>query len=318
MALSGTPTGSTYIQVVAVSWIFYDYALTFSDEVQLIWQRPWGWVSLLFVLTRYGGIAVTLERVITTLWSGISQKGCLISANFTTAASFYIPVLVQIILQMRIYLMYHKNRRLLVINGILFILNIVCPGIVASFYLSRNQFIEPPAYILGSCYFISAPQMTAVWAAPLAYELYLCTLAVVKAVRNSHTQARIVGRMPLITLLVRDSVVYFFLIASGIVVNIFIWALTPVTPGQSSISIIHAAGSVGGTRLILSMRQSLTQSPVSQLDSRDLTSIFFPKMRKKTSSVPNTTTDSSFQMTRLEHGMSHKAEEAQLAQASCP
>lgn len=97
---------------------------------------------------------------------------CNISANFTAAASFYIPVLVQsefvlvsrarqahpvleVILQMRyvdqqrltlklitpssIYLMYHKSRRLLVINLVLFALNILCPGVIAAFFLSKNQ-----------------------------------------------------------------------------------------------------------------------------------------------------------------------------------
>ncbi|KAF8551868.1 hypothetical protein OG21DRAFT_221610 [Imleria badia] len=44
-----------YSSLMFVIAINYDYCLTFSKEVTYIWQRPWTWVSTLFLLTRYAG-----------------------------------------------------------------------------------------------------------------------------------------------------------------------------------------------------------------------------------------------------------------------
>ncbi|KAF8558534.1 hypothetical protein OG21DRAFT_1068401 [Imleria badia] len=44
-----------YISLAIITAVSYDYCLTFSKEVTYIWQRPWTWVSTLFLLIRYGG-----------------------------------------------------------------------------------------------------------------------------------------------------------------------------------------------------------------------------------------------------------------------
>ncbi|KAF8442262.1 hypothetical protein L210DRAFT_3536182, partial [Boletus edulis BED1] len=38
-----------YVTVTILTTVGYDYVLTFSNEVEYIWSKPWTWVSALFV-----------------------------------------------------------------------------------------------------------------------------------------------------------------------------------------------------------------------------------------------------------------------------
>ncbi|KAF8135139.1 hypothetical protein EV363DRAFT_1322588 [Boletus edulis] len=45
-----------YVTVTILTTVGYDYVLTFSNEVEYIWSKPWTWVSALFVCVRYFGL----------------------------------------------------------------------------------------------------------------------------------------------------------------------------------------------------------------------------------------------------------------------
>ncbi|KAN0094319.1 hypothetical protein V8E55_002606 [Tylopilus felleus] len=49
-----------YILVAAASVVCYDYTLTSSREVELIWMKPWSVLSTLFVVARYVGLALVI------------------------------------------------------------------------------------------------------------------------------------------------------------------------------------------------------------------------------------------------------------------
>ena len=46
--------------------LFYDYLITFGDEVQLFWRRKWTGATVLFILNRYmrgvSGVAVGTDN----------------------------------------------------------------------------------------------------------------------------------------------------------------------------------------------------------------------------------------------------------------
>ncbi|KAF8838735.1 hypothetical protein BDN67DRAFT_61404 [Paxillus ammoniavirescens] len=44
-----------YQSVVIATVVGYDFILTFSDEIEYVWKRPWSWVSMLFIVVRYVG-----------------------------------------------------------------------------------------------------------------------------------------------------------------------------------------------------------------------------------------------------------------------
>jgi len=58
------------------------------------------------------------------------------------------------------------------------------------------------------------------------------------------------------TLLIRDNIAYFILIAATLIAVTIAWFLEPVVPGNSLISFAHVSGSIGGTRLIINVRHA--------------------------------------------------------------
>ncbi|KAF8452703.1 hypothetical protein L210DRAFT_3639180 [Boletus edulis BED1] len=47
---------NNYITLGILTAIVYDYILTFSDEIEYIWNKPWTRVSGLYILVRYCGL----------------------------------------------------------------------------------------------------------------------------------------------------------------------------------------------------------------------------------------------------------------------
>ncbi|KAF8553999.1 hypothetical protein OG21DRAFT_1141071 [Imleria badia] len=61
-----------YVNLLVVTAVGYDYILTFSREVEYIWNKPWTVVSTFFVLVRYFGLCafITLPLVGTSFLPG--------------------------------------------------------------------------------------------------------------------------------------------------------------------------------------------------------------------------------------------------------
>ncbi|KAF8442257.1 hypothetical protein L210DRAFT_3202252 [Boletus edulis BED1] len=47
---------NNYVTLAILTVLGYDYALAFSNEIEYIWNKPWTWVSTLYILVRYVGI----------------------------------------------------------------------------------------------------------------------------------------------------------------------------------------------------------------------------------------------------------------------
>ncbi|KAF8122270.1 hypothetical protein EV363DRAFT_1182843 [Boletus edulis] len=47
---------NNYITVAGLTVVVYDYALTFSRELDYVWCQSWTWVSTMFVVVRYIGL----------------------------------------------------------------------------------------------------------------------------------------------------------------------------------------------------------------------------------------------------------------------
>jgi len=45
-----------YVVVAIITAVGYDYLLTFPQEIEYMWSKPWTWVSMLFILSRYCGL----------------------------------------------------------------------------------------------------------------------------------------------------------------------------------------------------------------------------------------------------------------------
>lgn len=150
--------------------------------------------------------------------------------------------------------MFSENRRLLWFNIILMLIELTIATVIVAFYFGDPDAITVPGEVLGSCFTKRRKQFTAVWAPPLVYESYMAGLAIYKIFKDHALLHPYESDMSLLGLMIRDNVIYFVMTAMVALLNIFLYLFTILNPGVSSVVLVHAAGAVGGTRLILNLR----------------------------------------------------------------
>lgn len=173
-------------------------------------------------------------------------------------------VLVEAILQLRVYVMFDRSRRLLWFNAILWVLQLAATGVIATMLYPQAKAVSLPAPYMGSCYDTRPKALSTIWATTMAYELYLTLLAAYKIVDEYRTFGTLEGGI--LTVLVRDSIGWFVLMVIVVVTNIILWDKTVVVPGDTAVVLVHAAGGIGGGRLILNIRAAAAK-PMATLDT---------------------------------------------------
>ncbi|KAF8836255.1 hypothetical protein BDN67DRAFT_974367 [Paxillus ammoniavirescens] len=103
-----------YISVATA--VGYDFILTFANEIEYVWQRPWTWVSTLFVVVRYVGCVTAL---VGAFFGSTMMPGPVITCrvmNMIAKSAF--PVFIgasDFLMILRVYAMYDQSRGMLAI-----------------------------------------------------------------------------------------------------------------------------------------------------------------------------------------------------------
>ncbi|KAI6145746.1 hypothetical protein EDD17DRAFT_1652709 [Pisolithus thermaeus] len=107
------------ISVIQLALLSYDYTLTFSREIELFWKRPRrSWPFVLFIANRYLIILSHVPSSIYTFWSpGVdsSYSWCSPLALYDGISIIVVQTIGAIIMTMRIYALYERNRCVLTI-----------------------------------------------------------------------------------------------------------------------------------------------------------------------------------------------------------
>jgi len=75
------PSGQTTYNGISTSAIlYYDYSLTFTREVRLIWMRKFGYISVLYFVCRY---AMLSNMLFLMLMIGALPSVCIISSTLS-------------------------------------------------------------------------------------------------------------------------------------------------------------------------------------------------------------------------------------------
>lgn len=155
---------------------------------------------------------------------------------------------VQVLLQIRIYIMYDKSRTILWTNAVLFVIE---HGLTVFLSLHFGPRIVPNISGVALCHscgiFPRAFALT--YVLPLCYESYLAALAIRKSWAERDT-FRPLGGESALGILVRGSVQYFAFIASGMAISFVLFLAAPRFILWVDM-LTNATASIGGSRLIL-------------------------------------------------------------------
>ncbi|KAK0203852.1 hypothetical protein DFS33DRAFT_1334698 [Desarmillaria ectypa] len=101
-----------YLQIISISFLYWDHLITIDDELRLIWNKPKTFGSYLFFTNRYlaffGNITVTILGFTT-----LSPTSCNRYALYRQILLVSTQVVVCTMLTMRIYALYTRNIRVL-------------------------------------------------------------------------------------------------------------------------------------------------------------------------------------------------------------
>ncbi|EJD50441.1 hypothetical protein AURDEDRAFT_160343 [Auricularia subglabra TFB-10046 SS5] len=295
----GPPTAevklvNNYARLACFTAFAYDWLLTIGDEVEFVWGMAWLGSKMIFMLLRYitlvemGLIVVyfvdfphavrPLHFELTLKTRPLTQSQAPAQSFATTTLMIIIVCIVQVLLQLRIYIVYGRSRKLLWSNAVLFVVELVILFLV--FVKMSFEVKDPPVTPMQQCHTcrIFPRAMGYCLVAPLIFETYLLILMVHKSwtyreVLRALSDAK-GGPASIMDVLVRGSVFYFLITASGMALSLIMFLSFPRFALWTDV-LSSATACVGGTRLIISMRKAVLQEDMT-LTGGILLSVFGP------------------------------------------
>jgi len=106
-----------YNHLAASAFFFWDFCITFSQEVDLIWRAKWGYVTFLFFCSRYLAFAIIIMELL--FYANITglitptAEGCLTWVKLEIVGGHLLSCAVDILLANRVYAFYGRNKQML-------------------------------------------------------------------------------------------------------------------------------------------------------------------------------------------------------------
>ncbi|KAF8549538.1 hypothetical protein OG21DRAFT_1500343 [Imleria badia] len=233
-----------HVSLVMLSAVGYDYILTFSNEIEYIWNKPWTWVSTLFILVRYLGL---FNLVIYSLVGGsflpAPEKVCGITYAIAQWTFVLFLCAVNFMMILRVWAMYNRSTIILATLLAVFFLEIISMFVVFAIYSAKSL---PTASIqilsFSSCELQPAslivPKLASIL--QITYAAAMCILAIVQFVRQSRQMYRVTKQWQFnryMSLLVRQGILYFIAVFLLNLINVLVvsgnfptvgWAVIPL------------------------------------------------------------------------------------------
>lgn len=264
-------TPANYINLVAFVILYYDYALTFVDEVDRFWaSRSISWASLLFYLNRYLSLLGHIIIMIEYFWDPTLQNASICSSlsSFHQYYAVIVQIIVGFLLILRTYALYDRSWR-----ALLFML-VVAGGVIVLGTWTVVKGVhgpEPNSNWTGvgcvpSLNKAPAIRYAAAWSGALVFDIVIFTMTIYKSVRRSR-----VGNRSLTHILLRDGAIYFGIMAAVTLSNILSFLLSADADRGFMTTFANIMSSTMLSRLMLNLRDprlSRTRGGTSEESTR--------------------------------------------------
>ncbi|KAG1775295.1 hypothetical protein EV702DRAFT_455966 [Suillus placidus] len=281
---------ASYFAVAGSVGVFYDWVLTFGQEVELIWRQRWSLMTVLYLSVRYLGIAFAVLQIpgnIPTI-SVTDTVSWILYAVLTWMSVIVFPML-RVIMIARLHAMYQRSRKVLIFLIVTFladtIFNVVA-AVMSTRHTSGEELILSGTYVCSINYGGTILLDSVTWILGTAWEAFALCLAVWIAVKHfrelrQHSAGGIIRDG--FTVLIKSHVLYF---ASFVVVSCFhlIIFLDPtISADPVSIEIVIELLQIAtvvqlfvlGPRLILGVREYHAKLVADSGAATSMTSIAF-------------------------------------------
>ncbi|KAJ7681975.1 hypothetical protein DFH06DRAFT_971612 [Mycena polygramma] len=261
-----------HVVLAALTWILHDYIVTLEDEVRTLPQRR-SFSKFMFFWIRYYSIALLLfdaVQIHVFALPGVPSNNLCVAMDTVIRVVGAISLWsVEIVMQLRIYALYDRSKRIAALNLALFICSIgAFIAILVFNHSKRASVIAGDIHLpLPGCPAVHSGLEWAQWVPATIFELILFALALFKTCDSTLRSLRKDAKLPLHTLLLRDSVLYFFGIACVLIFNNVRTTLTHIP--WFSYGPFHAAVGIMTTRMLINLRKATSPHTSHGFDSFD-------------------------------------------------
>ncbi|KAF8893336.1 hypothetical protein BD779DRAFT_1669659 [Infundibulicybe gibba] len=224
--------------------LLYDHMLTFGDEVEKMWSRPFTFPSLLYYLNRYiTHFQYIVIQVGAAAMSDSPGRRRPHSSQLPSASClhllFFILTLNQglVIMILRVYALYLGNKVILV-----FLLSLLVGQIIVSAWaVHLGRRVPQPASFPGCVLTGQNSFFAALWGAPLVTDSCIFALTLWRTIRYTHKY----GRMRAMEIILRDGTMFYFAIFGVNLMNTLIYflALGDLKAVGARLAAFHSYGS---------------------------------------------------------------------------
>ncbi|KIJ50344.1 hypothetical protein M422DRAFT_245602 [Sphaerobolus stellatus SS14] len=250
---------SGYFQAISLVILVYDYLITLSDEVALIWTAPWTTARVLFFLTRYSAwIDTSLFSIVHFAREGhLSIPAC---RALYEAYGWFLSIgvfIAELVFVFRTYALWNKSMRVLFgLFGIGF------PITAASFYAtykdtSAVMYKQVPGQ--QDCLNVSSPVSNKIllldFSGVIIFETIILILTVVSAFKQSNLRRTSLGET-----LYKDGLMYYVYLTLFTVTNLLVLAVPGfLTSGASLALLQRVIHSIVTSHILLHIRRAGAQ-----------------------------------------------------------
>lgn len=237
-----------YAVLSALVWVVYDYFITLEDEVTHFWSRKLCSGTLIFFWIRYYTIFLIVFDTIEIF--SFSADKIMMQSLVLGAVSLWS---IEIIMQMRVYILFNQSKRVAFVNGVLFAFSIG----VFIFILIDNTLQQKASTGNapgGDCPTFKEGGRWAQWLPATLFEFILFALAVYKTIVSSSAKTKLNGRWSLTAILLHENIVYFFVVGCVLVFNNLMVVCQTKIP-WFGFGPFHAALGVATCRMLIHLRK---------------------------------------------------------------
>jgi len=216
---------NSYALASGATILFYDTALNFAREVELVWEAKWSVGKVLYVANRYAAIIAMINELLYGFLTDQSIETCRAYYLLSCFLPFIIYAPAEAVLGLRTYALYHGSAKVRKFIIVFLIVQLsVSLGGILYFMMSASFTQEPPAGVTCTFYITTIPRAAAYITTGCAI-VYDWTLWVITAYRVYQLWHE--GGSRLVWVFFRDGPVFITLVSLNNLSQLFLWIFMP-------------------------------------------------------------------------------------------
>ncbi|KAF9024514.1 hypothetical protein BDZ89DRAFT_120100 [Hymenopellis radicata] len=212
----------TYFDISASALYLFDYLLTLSDEVELIWHAKWNITKILYLLTRYLPFVVIAVAMWFQFMPNMSLDDCLVAYKMSSGMIVVGIVFAEALLTLRTWVVWNRHPYFTLAVPALSIPVLISALVVIGLFCRSLQFAPLPDPHLKGCFLsMSSPILLWEFALLAIYEGVMFLLMAVKAYQQFVREAPVESSR-LLNAVLNDGLLYYLYIAGVCIINIIL------------------------------------------------------------------------------------------------